>query len=108
MAHTQVSSIAGAAGAVAALALTTLPAAALAASAAGGASASASVKLRVIVPPVFKVLRVERVADRLRYRVWTNMPSAHVGGQPVRFERVGEATIDVPASAAAIYIQPAL
>jgi len=107
MSHSQVSSFAGAAGAVAALALT-LPATALAASAAGGASASASVKLRVIVPPVFKVLRVERVADRLRYRVWTNMPSAHVGGQLVRFERVGEATIDVPASAAAIYIQPAL
>jgi hypothetical protein len=65
----------------------------------GAQSASASLALRVIVPPVFRVLDVTARPDGgFGYRVWTNMPVAHVNGHEFRFTKVGEATISLPAS----------
>jgi len=72
----------------------------------GAASASARVTLRVIVPPVFRILQVTPLPGARAYRVWTNMASVSLQGRLYRFEHVGETTLVVPHSANALFITP--
>jgi len=65
-------------------------------STAGTGSAMARVRLVVVVPPVFQVLRATRTAEGLDYLVWTNMRSITIGGREYRFARPGEHTVHVP------------
>ncbi|HYP83509.1 hypothetical protein [Variovorax sp.] len=92
--------------AVAAPLLLVLPC--IAGSSVGTDSASVRVTLRVVVPPVFNILRVERVAGGYRYHVWTNMPSAHFNGRLVHFDHVGESTMELPTPPDALYVAPGL
>ncbi|MGJ7555419.1 hypothetical protein ACSFBI_15600 [Variovorax sp. RB3P1] len=70
----------------------------LAESGSGGESASARLRITVVVPPVFRVLQVTPTAEGYDYRVWTNMKSIVIGGRVYRFERIGETTLKLPAS----------
>jgi hypothetical protein len=83
---------------VLALVGTLMPLPASAESGYGGESASARLRLTVVVPPVFRVLQVTPVADGYEYRVWTNMKSVAIGGREYRFDHIGESTVRVPTS----------
>ncbi|MGJ7537835.1 MULTISPECIES: hypothetical protein [Variovorax] len=62
----------------------------------GSNSATARVRITVVVLPVFRVLQVTPTAEGYDYRVWTNMKSIMLDGREYRFARVGENTLRVP------------
>lgn len=57
--------------------------------------ASATLRLTVVIPPVFRVLQVAPVAGGHEYRVWTNTKSVVINGRKYHFDKVGEATLTV-------------
>lgn len=67
-------------------------------SAIGSHSASSQLSIRVVVPPVLRVLQITPVKDGYEYRIWTNTKSASINGREYRFDRVGEHTLKVPAA----------
>jgi len=92
-----------------AMLLSLLPAWSAAESALGTRSATARVHLRVVVPPVFRILQVRQEGDAVEYRVWTNMRSVFLNGREFRFSRVGESVLRMPRPARpGIWIVPAL
>lgn len=88
--------------ALAALLLAPLPC--VAESSFGTSSATARVRLVVVVPPVFQVLRATRTAEGHDYLVWTNMRSITIGGREYRFDRPGEHTVRVPTAPADTWV----
>ncbi|WP_432727964.1 hypothetical protein [Variovorax sp. W6] len=70
----------------------------------GTGSATARVRLVVVVPPVFQVLRATQTAEGYDYLVWTNMKSITIGGREYRFARPGENTVHVPAAPAGAWV----
>ncbi|NVM93196.1 fatty acid desaturase [Variovorax sp. SG517] len=74
------------------------PLACAAESTVGTGSATARVRLVVVVPPVFQVLGATQTAEGRDYLVWTNMRSITIGGREYRFARPGENTVHVPAA----------
>lgn len=70
----------------------------------GAGSATARVRLVVVVPPVFQVLRSTQTAEGHDYLVWTNMKSIMIGGREYRFARPGENTVHVPAPPAGAWV----
>jgi len=70
----------------------------------GANSATAQVRLVVIVPPVFQVLRAAQTAEGYDYLVWTNMRSITIGGREYSFARPGEHTVHVPAAPAGAWV----
>ncbi|WP_143684609.1 hypothetical protein [Variovorax sp. KK3] len=90
--------------ALSALLLLPLPPACLAETRLGTNNATARLNFTVIVPPVFRVLQVTPSAGGYEYRVWTNQRSVVLNGREFRFDRVGEATLQVPAAPSALYV----
>ena len=78
--------------------LTLVPLPCAAESGNGGESASARLRIAVVVPPVFRVLQVTPTAEGCDYRVWTNMKSIVIGARTYRFDHIGETTLKLPAS----------
>lgn len=95
------------AGLGSALALLLAPAG-LAESTSGTGSATAHISLRVIVPPVLRVLQVRRVAGGIEYRIWTNMRTAHFNGRVHRFEKVGENILLIPVESDGVSVVPSV
>lgn len=61
----------------------------------GTTTATARLRITVIVPPVFRVLKVTPTADGYDYLVWTNMKSVMFGGREYRFAHLGENTLSL-------------
>ena len=87
-----------------AAAMVLAPLACAAESSAGTSAATARVRLVVVVPPVFQVLRATQTAGGIDYLVWTNMRSITIGGREHRFARPGENTVHVPAVPAGAWV----
>lgn len=81
-----------------------LPLACMAEARAGANSATVRLSFTVIVPPVFRVLKVTPMASGFEYRVWTNQRSVVLNGREFRFDQVGESTLKVPAAPSALYV----
>lgn len=85
-------------------ALLLLPLASMAETRVGANSASARLNFTIVVPPVFRVLQVTRMAGGYEYRVWTNQRSVVLNGREFRFDQVGENTLRMPAEPTALYL----
>ena len=75
-----------------------LPPLCLAESGIGSHGATAQLRFRIVIPPVFRVLQATPVAGGVEYRVWTNMRSVLFQDRTVQFSKVGESTLRLPAS----------
>ncbi|RZL93069.1 MAG: hypothetical protein EOP82_08445 [Variovorax sp.] len=85
-----------------------LPLVCAAESTVGTTSASARVTLRVVVPPVFRILQVTPVLGGYQYRIWTNTRSVMLNGREYRFDKVGDATLTVPAAPDELFVHHGL
>ncbi|MDM0116529.1 hypothetical protein QTI66_30750 [Variovorax sp. J22R133] len=74
----------------------------------GDASASASVTLRVVIPPVFRVLAARPVQGGYEYRVWSNTRSVMLNGRTYHIDKAGESTLFVPTSPNDLFIAHSL
>ncbi|VTU20841.1 hypothetical protein H4CHR_00667 [Variovorax sp. PBS-H4] len=86
------------------IALLLLPLACVAETRVGADSATARLGFTVIVPPVFRVLKVTPAAGGFEYRVWTNQRSVVLNGQEYRFNQVGESALKVPWAPSALHV----
>lgn len=59
--------------------------------------------LRVVVPPVFRILEVRPQPDHDEVRVWTNMASVRIGEREYRFAQPGENVLRLPRGAASSF-----
>lgn len=66
--------------------------------------ASAHLRFRIVVPPVFRVLQVTPVGAEDEYRVWTNMRSIVLNGTPLQFQHVGETVLRLPRAQGALIV----
>ncbi len=67
-------------------------------------SATGRLTFTVIVPPVFRVLRVTPVTGGYEYRIWTNRKSVVLNGREFRFSRVGETTLKLPVPSNGLFV----
>ncbi len=71
-------------------------------------SATGRLTFTVIVPPVFRVLRVTPATDGYEYRIWTNRKSVVLNGREFRFNRVGETTLKLPVPSNGLFVMHGL
>lgn len=64
----------------------------------GVSQAQASLMVRIVVEPTFKVLETTSVEGGYQMRVFTNQHSTQLNGQTIYFTKVGEQTVFVPTS----------
>lgn len=83
-------------GAFAAWLLVCAPPNANAESGRSAGTSTASMSVRVVIPPVLRIIQIKALPMGREYRIWTNMRSVNLEGHAFRFSKVGEFSVVVP------------